>query len=157
MARDDQIDTVQTGAPDTMVCNTSSQVEFNPQSGQRITRPGPRLLFLSLNGQDYDYETSAIGYYHYHERPTLYSIDPTGGPTLRGYAVTMRGISFAGLLYVDGVTPLCRFGGLTAQARSHTPTRRLRHPSSSPGLNPKPSPDRNPSPNLCPSPNLYPT
>ena len=80
MARDDQIDTVQTGAPDTMVCNTSSQVEFNPQSGQRITRPGPRLLFLSLNGQDYDYETSAIGYYHYHERPTLYSIDPTGAP-----------------------------------------------------------------------------
>ena len=69
----------------------------------------------------------------------------------------MRGISFAGLLYVEGVTPLCRFGGLTAQARSHTPALRLRYPYSSPSLNPKPSPDRNPSPNLCPSPNPYPT
>ena len=33
----------------------------------------------------------------------------------------MRGISFAGLLYVEGVTPLCRFGGLTAQVLSQTP------------------------------------
>ena len=40
---------------------------------------------------------------------------------MRGYAVTMRGISFAGLLYVEGVTPLCRFGGLTAQVLSQTP------------------------------------
>ena len=40
---------------------------------------------------------------------------------MRGYVVTMRGISFAGLLDVVGVTPLCRFGGLTAQVRSHIP------------------------------------
>ena len=76
---------------------------------------------------------------------------------MRGYAVTMRGISFAGLLYVEGVTPLCRFGGLTAQVRSHTPTLRHRYPYSSLSLNPKPSPDRNPSPNPCASPNPYPT
>ena len=76
--------------------------------------PNPNPNPKANSNQDYDRELNPdIGLYHYHERPTLFSIDPTGGPTLRGYALTMRGISFAGLRTVAGVTPLLSPSTLT--------------------------------------------
>ena len=96
-----------------MVCNTSATfVAGGPPAAGAGTRP----LYVSLNGQDYD----TVGDFHFHARPTLYAIDPTGGPTLRGYALTMRGAAFAGLLAVPGVAPLCRLGSLTGQVLSQT-------------------------------------
>ena len=49
--RDDGIDTVEAGAATSMVCNTSTTVVVNVQSGQRFSGAGARFLFLSLNGQ----------------------------------------------------------------------------------------------------------
>ena len=66
-----------------------------------------RAVRVSINGQDFD----DLVTFRFYERPQLAYIQPTGGPELPGYTVTLHGTRFTGM---EGVpmpyAPLCQVG-----------------------------------------------